>query len=146
MAHPTRGFTLIEFLAFLAGIGLLSAFALGGLMQSRTDARDAKRITGVADIALALRAYKFDHKEYPSSLSVLPAGGYISSIPRDPISKSEPWYEVLVEGALVATDLESPHNLLKTDADAKSNSINGNDGAGCDGTIAKFCFDIFLPL
>jgi len=52
------GFTLIELLTVMSIIGILSSVSVGSLNQSRAKARDAKRISDLKQIAIALQLYK----------------------------------------------------------------------------------------
>ncbi len=86
-----KGFTLIELLVVIAIIGILSGIVMASLSGARAKSRDAKRISDIAQIQLALEQY-FDRCHiYPSSLvldttdcSYANLGTYISKIPTDP--------------------------------------------------------------
>lgn len=60
-----RGFTLIELLVVIAIIGLLSSVVLASLNSSRAKARDAKRISDIKQISLALEFFYDEHEYYP---------------------------------------------------------------------------------
>lgn len=92
------GFTLIELLVVIAIIGVLASIVLASLNSARRKSRDARRITDIKQIQLALELY-FDGQsppQYPLAtaacdatanargLEVLAAGGYIPQVPRDP--------------------------------------------------------------
>ena len=93
------GFTLIELLVVIAIIGVLASIVLASLNSARRKSRDARRITDIKQIQLALELY-YDGQsptpQYPpavapdvpctnfSGLSVLAAGGYIPQVPQDP--------------------------------------------------------------
>lgn len=92
------GFTLIELLVVIAIIGVLASIVLASLNNARRKSRDARRITDVKQIQLALELY-FDGESntYPASsttcnsttnygLEVLKTEGYIPQVPRDPLS------------------------------------------------------------
>lgn len=93
------GFTLIELLVVIAIIGVLASIVLASLNNARRKSRDARRITDVKQIQLALELY-FDAQgnAYPTSsatcdqttnargLEALSAGGFIPQISRDPLS------------------------------------------------------------
>ena len=101
-----RGFTLIELLVVLAIIGLLSSIVLASLNTARAKARDAVRKSQVGEFEKALELYFLVNGHYPCGrMSCLPpravspltsdqmsnsgqalvSGGFISSIPSDPI-------------------------------------------------------------
>ncbi len=60
-----KGFTLIELLVVIAIIGILSTLSVLALNSARARARDAKRISDVRQIRLALEMYYNDHNTYP---------------------------------------------------------------------------------
>lgn len=93
-----KGFTLIELLVVIAIIGVLASIVLASLNSARRKSRDARRITDVKQIQLALELY-FDGQtnQYPVGsgtcslavaygLEALLTSGYIPQIPRDPLS------------------------------------------------------------
>ena len=99
MKHSTKGFTLIELLVVIAIIGVLASIVLASLNSARRKSRDARRITDIKQIQLALELY-YDSQsptpQYPGAtaacdvttnargLEVLSTGGYIPQVPRDP--------------------------------------------------------------
>lgn len=64
-----KGFTLIELLVVISLIGLLSSIVLVGLEGARTQARDATRLSDVAQIKRALEIYRIDNGKYPGPTS-----------------------------------------------------------------------------
>lgn len=94
------GFTLIELLVVIAIIGVLASIVLASLNSARRKSRDARRITDVKQIQLALELY-FDGQgnQYPLGsttcnltvaygLEGLQTSGYIPQVPKDPLSGS----------------------------------------------------------
>jgi type II secretion system protein G len=87
-----RGFTLIELLVVISIIGILSGIIVAGLNGARVSARDAKRISDIKNIQLALAQYYFDQGHYPCKLQgstgvgCTPAfeGVYMAEVPEDP--------------------------------------------------------------
>ncbi len=63
--HLQRGFTLIELLVVIAIIGLLSSIVLVGLNAARQTAIDARVLSEVEQIKVALQLYFNDHGGYP---------------------------------------------------------------------------------
>ena len=95
----SRAFTLIELLVVIAIIGILTGIIVTNLSQSRAKARDAKRISDIGQIQLALELYYDRCKQYPATtvLEVVDINSlctinnttvnlisYISKIPDDP--------------------------------------------------------------
>ena len=71
-----QAFTLIELLVVIAIIGILTALAVVSLQNSRRSARDAKRLSDVKQIQIALELYYQDNSSYPPTLI---AGNTLSS-------------------------------------------------------------------
>lgn len=106
-----KGFTLIEVLVVIAIIGILSSVVLSSLNGARVKSRDAKRISDLKQIQIALNLYYSDNGHYPlvpywaTSGTTTYDGGtrwvalqtllspYLSNLPRDPKSSgsSGPW-------------------------------------------------------
>ncbi|HEY4518177.1 MAG TPA: type II secretion system protein [Candidatus Paceibacterota bacterium] len=96
MKKYSKGFTLIELLVVIAIIGILSSVVLASLNTARQKARDARRISDVSSLQLALELYSNDKAgKYAVAsvtcdadtfygLEVLVTGNYISKIPVDP--------------------------------------------------------------
>ena len=95
-----KGFTLIELLVVIAIIGILSSVVLASLNTARTKARDAQRISDLRQIQLGLEFY-YDAQN-PNSYPLLAApggavpaalqtGGYLPTIPVEPISTRPPY-------------------------------------------------------
>jgi prepilin-type N-terminal cleavage/methylation domain-containing protein len=97
-----NGFTLIELLVVIAIIGLLASIVLVSLNTARAKARDAKRLSDMHQIQIALAMYYDDKNAYPVSdgqgcggwdtpgdgdfINALTAGGYLSVDFKDPNS------------------------------------------------------------
>jgi len=64
-----RGFTLIELLVVISIIGILSGIVVGGISEARKASRDAKRVSDIKNIQLAVALYYNDNSHYPCSLS-----------------------------------------------------------------------------
>lgn len=87
-----KGFTLIELLVVIAIIGILATIITTSLSSARGKARDAKRISDVKNIQLALALYYTDNGMYPTNMyaaaGAAPAGGlaptYLPVMPTDP--------------------------------------------------------------
>ena len=93
----TEGFTLIELLVVIAIIGILSSVVLTSVNSARTKGRDARRVSDIKQIGLALALYYDDHgSEYPDSIcstvvngsctSSMLAPAYFSFAPNDPLA------------------------------------------------------------
>ncbi|OGG53489.1 hypothetical protein A3H16_01780 [Candidatus Kaiserbacteria bacterium RIFCSPLOWO2_12_FULL_53_8] len=81
-----RGFTLIELLVVIAIIGILSSIVLASLNSARKKGRDARRISDIKQMQLALELSYDAAATYPllfNTASVV-TPGYISTVPTDP--------------------------------------------------------------
>ncbi|WKZ24658.1 MAG: prepilin-type N-terminal cleavage/methylation domain-containing protein [Patescibacteria group bacterium] len=84
-----KAFTLIELLVVIAIIGVLSTLVIVALGNSRSSARDAKRLNDLKAMANALELYYANNNQYPASITPgqpLEAGGivYMSKVPNNP--------------------------------------------------------------
>ncbi len=138
-----QGFTLIELLVVIAIIGILSSVVLASLNSARLKARDARRISDVKQIQLALELYFDSNANYPTSTAGL-VPTYIAANPKDPTTKVIYTYSALGSGSTcssyhLATKLENTtHSALSSDVDAldatKSVGVCTNGGTAFDGT------------
>ena len=154
----TRGFTLIELLVVIAIIGVLATVVLASLNSARRKSRDARRVTDIKQLQLALELY-YDGvgaQKYPPGaagtcsnppsgaatdnwgLSALVLnGGYISSIPRDPGDPTKCYrYRI-------PTTIRTTYHLAAILEDSTNTALNSDKD--CDDTLdgaAPYC----LPL
>lgn len=64
-----QAFTLIELLVVISIIGILASFSAVSLQGARGRARDAKRVSDIRQIQVALELYYNDYNEYPESIT-----------------------------------------------------------------------------
>jgi len=106
-----KGFTLIELLVVIAIIGILSSVVLASLNSARAKSRDAKRVSDIKQLQLALELYFDDNGQYPiaTTAALLVTPGYLPTIPTDPAAGNPPYlYFALDTNGVVAT-CESYH-------------------------------------
>lgn len=149
-----RGFTLIELLVVIAIIGILSSVVLASLNSARQKSRDARRISDVKQLQLALELSFDSNAEYPDALSSLSTDGHIGAVPTDPTSGNAYVYDNLTSagaacsvasGACTTYHLgaileDSGHSALPG-----ADSTDGFDGSStdCAGTAGTDqCYDI----
>lgn len=144
----TKGFTLIELLVVIAIIGILSSVVLASLNSARQKGRDAKRISDVKQIQLALELYYDANGKYPNvvSTTTLVTPGYIAALPQDPVGNTEYSYAAyylsggtasVCSGYHLGASLEgSSNSVLQSDADI-STTPTGYGGI-CTGSNADF--------
>lgn len=89
--HAKKWFTLIEMLIVIVIIGILAAYLIPRISWAQGKARDVARKADLRQYSASLSSYMLDNRKYPAaqwcvneSLSGLMAGGYITSIDKDP--------------------------------------------------------------
>ena len=146
--QASKGFTLIELLVVIAIIGILSSIVLASLNSARQKGRDARRVSDIKQLQLALELYYDSNPTtgYPTSIgttasSALVTGGFISAIPTDPSTSAAYSYAALGSGTTCSSyhlgaTLEITNNAaLSSDADAAaSTGICTGSGADFAGT------------
>ncbi len=164
-----NGFTLIELLVVIAIIGVLASIVLASLNTARRKSRDARRVTDIKQIQLALELY-YDAQtppQYPAynadcateafGLKVL-TPNYIPQTPRDPtrVTPNNCYAYGAPGGAatrnayhLGAMLEDAEHQALKTDRDidtsASYSGSGGFNGASSDcatGAGTEACYDV----
>ena len=146
-AREAKGFTLIELLVVIAIIGILSSIVLASLNSARQKGRDARRVSDIKQLQLALELYYDSNPTtgYATSIgttasSVLVTGGFISSIPTDPSTGASYSYAALGTGTTCSSyhlgaTLEITNNAaLSSDADAAAGTVCTNGGTEFAGT------------
>lgn len=99
-----KGFTLIELLVVISIISLLSSVVLSALNNTRSKSRDAKRVSEIRQLKIALELYYDKNGTYPTNntwpndcsgsttfetaLSALVTEGFIPKIPKEPLNAS----------------------------------------------------------
>lgn len=127
-SRSKRGFTLIELLVVIAIIGILSSVVLASLNSARTKSRDAKRISDIKQLQLALEFYFDANGGYPSAISTanLVTPGYIAVIPTDPVGNGNYSYAAIGTGCtsyhIGATLEDTDHIAFQSDVDAAASS------------------------
>lgn len=125
-----KGFTLIELLVVIAIIGLLASIVLVSLNSARMKARDARRISDMKQIQLALEMYYDTNGTYPTMIAyVSPTVDaswttslasalrpYLSTLPKETILNNGYLYSSTNAGQKygLATGLENSSNSLLT--------------------------------
>ena len=152
----SRGFTLVELMIVIAIIGLLSGIIITSLTGSKAKSRDARRISDINQIQLALEQY-FDRcgqypaagaNNLPSTSSTCNVGGttvninsYISVIPIDPTNDSGHKYSYVVNSSSYPTDYVL-HATLESSNAAQQNSFSKTAQANDSAWATSFtCYD-----
>ncbi len=134
-----KGFTLIELLVVIAIIGILSSVVLASLNSARQKSRDARRISDIKQIQLALELYFDSNAAYPTATSAL-VTTYIATNPIDPTTGAIYSYAALGSGSICssyhlgATLENTTHSALNSDIDAAAGTICTGGGVAFAGT------------
>ena len=128
--HKQAGFTLIELLVVIAIIGILSTVVMTSLNAARFKARDARRLSDIHQMQVALQMYYDARGRYPENISdVVPT--YIGVTPIDPDNVSDYQYCITSNGSSYhlgtsETGLEmADSSALVNDADVENDNCAG---------------------
>lgn len=116
-----KGFTLIELLVVIAIIGILATIVLVSLNTARQKARDARRISDLRQVQLALQMYYDTNTAYPAALADLVTGGFMTAAPTDPQGTAY-GYDVCAgnDDYTLSINLEADNASLDSDIDTAS--------------------------
>ncbi len=153
-----KGFTLIELLVVIAIIGILSSVVLASLNSAREKSRDAKRVSDIKQLQLALELYFDSNSQYPVAITDL-SPTFIPSDPLDPIDDVVYRYAGYT-GAVDAGDtnictgtevctayhlgasLENATSATEADSDITGGTVDGPDADGCNNEAGRVCYDV----
>lgn len=142
-----HGFTLIELLVVIAIIGILSSVVLASLNTARESSRDARRLSDLKQLQLALELHYDADGSYPAELTAaeIVEPGYIATMPQDPTDGTTYFYTQQEGGDsyhLGASLENQDHGQLDSDVDASSANVQGSDDSGCGNEGDRACYDI----
>ncbi len=130
---------MIELLVVIAIIGILASVVLASLNKARKQGRDARRVSDIKQLQLALELYFDSGRRYPATLAELVVNGAISSVPKDPLAtaSSPPLcrmaaaycYAVRTDGSNAGLGYHIGANLELADAPALSSKKGCNSAA-----------------
>ena len=123
MYKDKKAFTLIELLVVIAIIGLLSTLSIIALNSARAKARDAKRISDVKSIQVALEMYYNDMGDYPENASIAPNLAIYSNDATQPFLRVIPTPPTPTDG--VACNTETTNVYYKTSYHYVKNNVAG---------------------
>ena len=89
-----QGFSLIELIVVVTIIGILASVAVVNILNAQRKAREAALKDNLFKMRSAIDNYYADKQKYPSDLNAL-VPNYLRRIPKDPITNSEEWDQVV---------------------------------------------------
>ena len=120
-----RGFTLIELMIVMTIIGILASIAAPNYQRSLIKAREAVLMEDLYQMRRAIDAYFADHFKYQDSLEMLVENKYLREIPRDPFTRAQDSWELVVP---------TPTAEGEVDEGGVENVHSGSDLVGLNGT------------
>ena len=101
------GFTLLEMMIVIVIMGILMSIALPIYNQSLVKSREAVLRQDLFTLRSLISQYTLDKQKAPQSLDDLVQGGYLKTIPKDPMTNEANW-EVVQEEILLTVDQQDP--------------------------------------
>jgi len=125
LAHPERycGFTLLEMIVVIAILMILLAIAVPRYNQHVIQAREAVLHSDVIELDKLIQQYTLDKRQAPQSLDDLKTAGYLSEIPKDPMTGQAEW-ETEQEDPTQAADPQQP-GITKVHSRSTGTSTTG---------------------
>jgi general secretion pathway protein G len=106
-AGRSLGFTLLEMMIVISIILILMSVALPIYNQSIVRSREAVLRQDLFQLRSLISQYTLDKQKAPQSLEDIVQGGYLKSIPKDPMTNEANW-EVVQEDILLTVDQQDP--------------------------------------
>lgn len=120
-----QGFTLVELIIVMTIIAILSAMAIPSYLHSVEKAKEAVLREDLFTLRTAIKSYTIDKGMAPDSLDDLVKGGYLKSLPRDPMTSSDAtWVTTKADDLLTITETQGGIDDVHS----------GSQALGTDGT------------
>ena len=121
------GFTLLEMMIVIVIMGILLSIALPIYTQSILRSREAVLKNDLFELRKLISQYTLDKQKAPQSLDDLVQGGYIKTIPKDPMTNEANWeaptceeLESIDQQDPGICDVHSASNAISTEGTAYS--------------------------
>ncbi|MGD0988627.1 MAG: prepilin-type N-terminal cleavage/methylation domain-containing protein [Candidatus Sulfotelmatobacter sp.] len=101
------GFTLLELMIVISMILILMSIALPIYSQSVLRARESVLRQDLFELRSLISQYTLDKQKAPQGLDDLVQGGYLKTLPKDPMTSEANW-EVVQEDVLLSADQQDP--------------------------------------
>lgn len=158
-----KGFTLIELLVVIAILGIIATMVLSQVNQVRIKSRDARRLSDLKEMKLALSIFFDANRRYPTNAEwvadqlasdVSPYCGdkrCMPVVPKDPRGGARyPYFQCGDNLYHLGANLEINNNpVLRDDydsvgalpAECGATSIDSPDADGCANESGRYCYD-----
>jgi general secretion pathway protein G len=121
------GFTLLEMIIVITIMGILLSIAVPIYTQSLLRSREAVLKNDLFELRKLISQYTLDKQKAPQSLDDLVQGGYIKTIPKDPMTNEANWeaptceeLESIDQQDPGICDVHSASNAISTEGTAYS--------------------------
>jgi prepilin-type N-terminal cleavage/methylation domain-containing protein len=132
--HKSNGFTLIELLVVIAIIGLLASIVLMALNTARAKARDARRLSDMKQIVLALNMYYDKYGYWPSRTADSCCDGW----DQGPCGTDNTFIQPLVDADIMSKVPVDPKGGSGGGCYGYNYYVYGAGNYGCDSSRGKF--------
>jgi general secretion pathway protein G len=120
----SAGFTLLEMMIVMVIMGILMSIALPIYNQSLVRSREAVLRQDLFTLRSLISQYTLDKQKAPQSLDDLVQGGYLKTLPKDPMTNEANWEVVQEDDTIMSVDQTDPGI---SDVHSASNAT-GSDG------------------
>jgi general secretion pathway protein G len=121
----SRGFTMLELMIVITMILILMSIAIPIYHTSIVRARESVLRQDLFELRSLISQYTLDKQKAPQGLDDLVQGGYLKTVPKDPMTSEANW-EVVQEDVLMSADQQDPGI---DDVHSASNAISSDGTA-----------------